>query len=144
MRFFWLLFISWALTACAPAELPGDETQLRSQIDALLQAARDRQVEPIMAVLAEDFSGKGRESTDRRAIRQFLAYQFMRNPTVQVLASNLQLDILPPTAQISLDVAVAGGNGVLPERGQIYHLQTEWQKRGEGWRLTRAEWTGKL
>lgn len=130
------------LVACAPP--PDDETQIRGQLDILLQAARDRQVEPLMAILADDFSGKGREPVNRQAVRQFLAYHFLRNPNVHVLASNLNLDILPPTAKVSLEVAVAGGSGVMPERGQIYHLQTEWQKRSEGWRLTRAEWTARL
>jgi hypothetical protein len=136
-----LLFIG-LLSACTPP--PDDETQLRSQLEALLQAARDHKVDTLMALLSEDFRGEGQQPIDRKATRQFIAYHFLRNPTVHILASNIAIDLLPPTARINLDVAVAGGSGVLPERGQIYHLTTEWQKRDAGWLLTHARWQGQL
>lgn len=135
-----LLVLGW-LAGCS--EPPSDEIQLRQAVAAMEQAVEAKQSEPILDYLSKDFLGN---TTYRKAnIRGMLLLHFRRNQHIHVYLRIASLTIKDDKAQMQCQVILAGrGEQVLPQRGRVLVIDSDWEKRDGDWRVMKARWQDPL
>ena len=131
-----VLLLSISLFACSPP--PDDETRLRQALDRMAEAIEQHDRQTIMQQLAVDF--RTTQGLLPQDINRMLFIQFRQNKQIQVYLYDIDVRLLPVTADIELQALLLGSSQWLPERGRRYRVQMRWQKQEEEWRLARLDW----
>lgn len=126
-----------ALPGCSR---PPEEERLRETVQAMESAVLERRPADFMEHVAEDFIGSG--SVDRAALHNLLRAQLLRNASVGVARSPLDIEMQPPRATVRFNVVLTGSSGgMIPERAQGYDITSGWRLDEDGeWVLFLAEW----
>lgn len=129
------------VSACA-ADAP--EQAVRAQVAAMQAAIDARDPGDVQALLAEDFIGN--DGLDRRGARQLAAVTFLRHRDVGARLGPVEVELRGDTDAIArFSVLATGGSGALvPERGQLYQVETGWRLVDGEWKLLTARWTPTL
>lgn len=107
------------------------------------QAVESRSTDALMAPFADDFIGTG--AIDRRGIERLARLQFLRNTRIDARIGPLDIARSDDRAKVGFTVLLTGGaGGWLPERGQLYDVETGWRYRDGEWRLISADWKPRL
>ncbi len=138
-----LVMAAVLLVACQ--EPVGPEALIRANIMAMEEALAERSNGAFMDNLAASFSGgrAGQENLDRDAAQKLLAVYFLRYRNIEVLVSQVDVEIdlyEPKLATSSARVALAGGERLLPDSAGLYAVQGQWQNFDGEWKLTRLTW----
>jgi hypothetical protein len=140
-------FKSPGLTACLSLLLLAGcspELSLEQQIVATLRnmeahiEAGERR--DFMAYVAEDFHGQGGEFNHDQ-LNAMLLYQLRRYKRVH--AQLLPVQVQPAgidEAEARFQILLTGGEGLLPDTGQLYEVISIWQMQDGEWRLRSAQW----
>jgi len=131
-----VLLLSISLFACSPP--PDDETRLRQALDRMAEAIEQHDRQTIMQQLAVDF--RTTQGLLPQDINRMLFIQFRQNKQIQVFLYDIDVRLLPVTADVELQALLLGSSQWLPERGRRYRVQMRWQKEEEEWRLARLDW----
>jgi len=123
------------LTGCSK---PPPEQALRETIGKLEQAALKKDGGEFFEYFADDFSGS--DGLDRESFRRYVQLVWLQNKDVGVQMGPLDVKLMQDRATVDFTVALSGGQGLLPDRGQIYQVQTGWRMDGDDWRLISATW----
>lgn len=142
--------ISWGWPAVALALAAGPsgcsrtppEDALRQTIAGLEVAAEKRDAAALRDGLAEDFVGPG--GMDQRGLARMAQGVFLRHKGVDANLGPLDMDVRGEHATVRFTAAVTGGEGLLPDSGQVYEVDTQWRLEGGEWRLVRANWKPRL
>ena len=138
----WLCCALLALILPACARTPPEQA-LRQQVGALQHAIEARDAAAIDRMLAADFLGN--DGMDKSQARRMAAALFIRYRNVGVSIGPLQLRMQGESqAAVDFTAAATGGDGALPENGQVWDVKTGWRLDGSGWKLVSAEWKPKL
>lgn len=130
------------ITACSKE--PAIE-QLLARVDALEEAVEGRQVDTAMEMLTEDFStAKGQ---NRKDAHRLLLFHTLRHQNISVIRS--QTEVTPDTAYadqalVRFNVILTGGEGLLPEQGRSYTVESRWIFDGSDWYLSSLQWESLL
>jgi ketosteroid isomerase-like protein len=129
-----------ALTALVGACSQSDpEAQLRETIAAMQQAVESRDASALMSPVGDDFIGTG--AIDRGGIGRLARLHFLRNAAISAVVGPLEVTMEDDHARVGFTVLLTGGSGGwLPERGQLYSVQTGWRRQDGDWRLITADW----
>jgi len=130
------LVMSAMLLACSP--LPDDETRLRQRLDLLVEAIEQHDRQTIMQQLTDDF--RTTQGLLPQDINRMLFIEFRQNKQIEVFLYDINVKLMPVTADIELVALLLGSSQWLPERGQRYEVKMRWQKLDEEWRLARLDW----
>jgi hypothetical protein len=130
------LLMSVSLLACSPP--PDDETRLRELLEHLAEAIEQHDRQTVMQQLAVDF--RTTQGLLPQDINRMLFIQFRQNKQIQVFLYDIDVKLMPVTADVELEALLLGSSQWLPERGRRYQVQMRWQKQEEDWRLTRMDW----
>ena len=139
MRFTPGLILALALlVACG--EEPSVEQQIIATLRNMEYAAEEGEHFEFIGYVADDFSGQ-QGSMNRREFHRFMIFQINRN-------RRLQAQFFPIFARESGEgiasahfrILITGGAGLLPERGQLFEVNTEWTRTGSDWLLQSADW----
>ena len=130
------LFMSVSFLACSPP--PDDETRLRQILDQMAEAIEQHDRQTIMQQLAGDF--RTTQGLLPQDINRMLFIQFRQNKQIQVFLYDIDVRLMPVTADIELEAVLLGSSQWLPERGRRYEVKMRWQKQKEEWRLARLDW----
>ena len=131
-----LLVLNLSLFACAhPTD---DETRLRQSLDRMAEAIEQHDRQTIMQLLAIDF--RTTQGLLPQDINRMLFVQFRQNKQIQVFLYNVDVELMPVTADVELEALLLGSSQWFPERGRRYQVQMRWQKLEEEWRLARLDW----
>ena len=131
-----VLLLSISLFACSPP--PDDETRLRQVLDRMAEAIEQHDRQTIMQQLAVDF--RTTQGLLPQDINRMLFIQFRQNKQIQVFLYDIDVRLLPVTADVELQALLLGSSQWLPERGRRYRVQMRWQRYEEEWRLARLDW----
>ena len=118
------------------------EQALRSTIAAMEAAAEKHDNDALFASIAEDFSGS--EGMDRQAFRRYVTFTGMRSKSVGVQLGPLDVKLFDQRATVTFTAALSGGEGLLPDRVQVYDVDTGWRLDGGEWKLISAKWKPQL
>ena len=136
-----VVFIALCLAACAR---PDAEAGVRAGVAGLQAAIDARDAGDIEAMLDEDFIGNN--GLDRLGARRLAAGVFLRYRDVAARVGPVEVELRGERDAIArFTVLATGGSGSgLPERGQLYLVETGWLRVEGDWRLLSAEWTPAL
>jgi len=139
LNVYWFSFLLLFGVLAACSEPIPDETRIRQTISDMEKAAEAKQSGPIMDYLAEDFLGN---HVYRKAnIRAMLLLQFRQNQHIHVYLRITELSIKHAQAQLTCQVILAGRDEkIVPERGRVLDIHSDWEKREGKWQVVRARW----
>jgi hypothetical protein len=130
------------LSAC------GEELTVEQQIIASLETmeadAEEGRTLDFMRHVAKGFEGQ-KGSMDRADFQRYMLLQFNENRRMYANFFPITVVGTPelagePKATASFRLLITGGNGILPDRGRLFEVQTAWVKEGGKWLLLAAEW----
>lgn len=123
---------------------PVPEQAVRAQLQALQAAIDARDAGAVQELLADDFIGN--DGLDRRGARQLAAGMFLRYRDVDAKLGPVEVELRGDTDAVArFDLLATGGEGgLLPERGQVYRVETGWRHVDSEWRLRSASWKAVL
>lgn len=138
-----LILLSGLAGGCA--EPVGPEALIRANIMAMETALAEHSPLDFLEHLSESFTGgrAGRENMDRDAASKMLGLYFLRYRNIEILLSqvNVEIDSLEPgLAYSSANVALAGGERLIPNSAGLYRVSGQWQNFDGDWKLIRLEW----
>lgn len=122
----------------------GRELSVEQQVIATLRnmelAAEQGEHFEFMDYIADSFKSQ-QGSMDRREFHRFMIFQINQN-------RRLQAQFLPifvketgeNRASANFKILVTGGGGLLPERGQLFEVDTAWIRADDDWLLDNANW----
>lgn len=114
---------------------------LLQRVDALEQAIEARQVDTAMTMLSADFStGKGQ---DRKDAHRLLLLHTLRHQTLNVIRTQTEASLdssYADQARVRFNALVTGGQGLLPEQGRSYAVDSRWTFEGGQWYLNHLSW----
>jgi hypothetical protein len=118
------------------------EQALRSTIAEMQAAAEAHDTDALFEPIAEDFAGS--EGMDRQAFRRYVALTGMQNQKVGVQLGPLDVKLFDQRATVSFTAGLSGGANWLPERAQVYQVDTGWRLDDGEWKLISAKWEPTL
>lgn len=132
-----MVSITLFLGGCA--ENP-DELAIKDGIISMAKAVEQHDTDTFMQHIAPAY--RDRRGRDNNALRQLLDYYFSTNPEINVIISNMEIEIADArdTAAVRVRVLATGGEGKLPERGRLNEITSEWHKQNDAWRVVQARW----
>jgi hypothetical protein len=129
--------------ACACSRTP-DEQRIRTAIEAMQQAAEQRNPRGFMAYVSDDFVGNDADF-DRNALANLLRVQVFHNDQVGVTLGPIEIELQDGRATAHVMATLTGGSGgLLPESGAIYSITSSWKRNGRDWICYSARWQQKL
>jgi hypothetical protein len=132
------LLASVLLAACGSGATV--EEQVRDTIGAMESAAEEGRPLDFMAYVADDFQGQGGQLT-RQDFLRLMTFQISRYRRLHAQLFPIEVtDAGGGFADARFRVLVTGGQGLLPEDGQLYRVETSWTRDGGDWLLWRATW----
>jgi hypothetical protein len=133
VSFFALICLS--LVGCTK---PAPEQALRESIQQLEQSAAKKDAGAFFEYFADDFSGS--DGMGRDNFRRYVQLIWLQHKDIGVQMGPLDIKLMEDRATVNFTVALTGGQGFLPDQGQIYQVQTGWRLDGDDWRLISANW----
>jgi len=132
------MLVALLLTACS------DNLSVEQQIIASLRnmeaAAEDGQHLEFMGYVADSFAGQ-QGSLDRRGFHRLMIFQINQNRRLQAQFFPIHVqESANGMASAYFRLLVTGGGGLLPERGQLFEVETQWSRSGSEWLLEKADW----
>lgn len=124
------------LYACS--EPPSDEKLIASAMEQLQQATEQKKLRAVMQFYTDDFLGNGR--MNKASLQARIYFHFRQNPRVTAYISNVDIQLDENLARVSCQLLVTGSQGVLPDKGRLYHIESSWRKEQSVWRVFRSEW----
>lgn len=123
----------------------GKELSVEQQIIATLRnmevAAEEGEHFAFMDYIADSFMGQ-QNSMDRREFHRFMIFQINQNRRLQAQFFPIYVkETGEDQASAHFKILVTGGGGMLPERGQLFEVDTAWIRPDGDWLLNNANWT---
>lgn len=125
------------LSACS--QTPELESLL-ARVDALEQAVEERQVNTAMAMLSEDFTTS--KGWDRKEAHRLLLFYTMRHQHITLIRTHTDASLdsaYADQAVVSFNIIMTGGEGLLPQQGRSYRVESRWRFDGD-WYLNSLQW----
>ena len=126
------------LGACGPEDTV--EQKIIREIRSMESALEAGERRNFLNHVSDDFRGQSGSMT-RDELRAYVVFQLGRN-------KNLEARLFPITvsergereATAVFRALVTGGPNWIPERGQLYKIDTWWRLEGDEWKLISADW----
>jgi len=137
-RLFGVAFVALLLSACS--EKLSVEQQIIATLRNMETAAEEGQHLEFMSYVADSFSAQ-QGSMERRDFHRFMIFQINQNRRLQAQFFPIFVqESGDNTASAHFKLLVTGGAGLLPDRGQLFEVDTQWLRDGGDWLLKRADW----
>jgi len=133
-----ILFSALLLVACSK-KLSVEQGVIAS-LENMENAAEEGRHLDFMAYVAEGF-GAQYGSMDRREFHRFMIFQMNENRRLHANFFPIHVQETGESgATAQFRILVTGGAGLLPDRGQLFEVETDWILDGGDWLLSRADW----
>ena len=139
----WFSFLLVCLLFAACSEPSSDENRLRQAVAEMEKAVEARQAGPILDYLADDFQGN---AVYRKAnIHAMLLMHFRQNQNLHVYLRIADLKLAGNKARLLCRMLLVGRDEeVVPERGKVLEIVSDWEKRDGDWQVVKATWKDPL
>ena len=122
----------------------GKKLTVEQQIIATLRdmetAAEEGRHLDFMENVSDDFSAR-QGSMGRLEFHRFMIFQINQHRRLQAQFFPIYVsETGGDTASAHFKLLVTGGAGMLPERGQLFEVETKWIRDGGDWLLGEADW----
>lgn len=139
MRWVFAVFLAGLLLAGCREGL-SVEQQVIASLEHMEQSAEEGRHLDFMAYVADDFSGQS-GGMDRREFHRFMIFQINENRRLHAQLFPIRVkETGEGQASAQFNILVTGGGGLLPDRGQLFEVETDWTRDGSDWLLSKADW----
>jgi len=133
-----ILAACWLASACSRP--PTVEQKVIAVIQEMASRVEAGERRAFISHVAEDFSGQGAIMT-RDQLGALVLYQLNKNRRVSVSLMPIHVTTeTPGEAEADFQMLLTGGQGLLPERGQLFDVETHWRESDGEWILSGASW----
>ena len=113
------------------------EDQIRNRLGEIVSAVEDRDRRRVNAFLTADFVARNRgQQVDSNLL--MLAY-FRQVKNIRIITYGTEVVVTGNEAAVQLNAVVSGGQGWLPERLNVFNINTVWLK-DDDWLVQQADW----
>ena len=116
--------------------------ELNQRVSGLVKVIEERKESEITNFLSDDFLVVNR--FNKKQFIFYTRYQFKRNKNISLSFLSKKIIHNENTTDITAEVLLLGAENWLPERGQIYQVDSRWVKEGGNWVVSRLRWQAKL
>ncbi|MCB1612483.1 MAG: nuclear transport factor 2 family protein [Lysobacterales bacterium] len=139
-RFSRLLSLLVLLAVASACSRSPTEQALRNQLDAMQEAAEQREMGEFMDGVADDFVGNSSEF-DREGLQRLLRVIALRHQSIGVTRMALDVEMHGDRAVVRMQILVTGGSGgLIPDQGQLFDTESAWRFVDGEWQLGSAQW----
>lgn len=123
----------------------GPEQAVRESIVTLETALAERSPGDVLDTLADSFLGgrSGQLDMDKDGAKKTLAVYFLRYHRIRVVVTQVEVEVdpyEPALARATANVALAGGESLIPNSAGFYQVESHWQEIDGAWQITRLQW----
>lgn len=133
--YFLIILNSLLLFSCSQES---DIALLEKRIDELVDAIEHHQKNKISNYLAKDFLTA--KNANKAQFLLFVRYQLKRNKNISVVLVDKNIIYNKNSFDVTFRVLLLGSNRLLPERGQLYKVNSRWTKESGEWLINRLRW----
>lgn len=135
----WLLLLAMAMLAGCH-RMP-DEQQVRQAISDAAAAARNNDVDVVLALADNDFVGNEGD-LDRDGLRRLLALRAFRHDSTGVLIGPVSIERQGDRLIAAFRLTLTGGrpDSLLPDQVESFSMSTAWRRERGRWRCYSATW----
>ena len=131
-----LLLLCGVLVAC---EKTPREQIISQNIDAIATGIEKKDPDSVLKHFSEHFSTASGQ--DKQWVKRFMLLQMMRQQTIHVVLTNIHIEARDDyITEASFNVLLTGGQGLIPQDGAIYQVETQWRLQNDDWLLNYASW----
>ena len=134
-NYFILLCISFIFVSCSNED---KMTLLNNKVNALINDIELHNLKNIKSYLTNDFSVAKR--FNKAQFDFFLQYQLKNNKNISISILDKELVSNAQSVDISAKVLLLGSSHWLPEKGQIYKVDSRWVNDSGEWMLSKLKW----
>jgi hypothetical protein len=135
---FFVLF-GLSLAGCGDS---ADEANIRSNMQAMREAIQNHDKDGFMKYVAPRY--RGQYHGNRPVLERFVIQQLKKHKKIYIYMADTSIEIKDGIARVIFYAGTAGGPDQVPERGQLYKVQTNWKQFSGHWQLTNARWRPAL
>lgn len=133
------VFLTVLLLVGCSEELSVDQ-QIIATLRNMEYAAEEGEHFEFIGYVADSFSAQ-QGTMDRREFHRFMIFQINQNRRLQAQFFPIYVkETGEGLASAHFRILVTGGGGLLPDRGQLYDVETHWLRDGSDWMLEKADW----
>ena len=133
-----VVLVGLLLGACG--QKPSVEQQVIASLEYMELSAEEGRHMDFMSYVAEEFSGQ-LGSMDRRQFHRFMIFQMNENRRLHAQLFPIHVkETGKSQASAQFNILVTGGGDLLPDRGQLFAVETDWIRDGSDWLLNKADW----
>ena len=126
------------LPACG-AE-PSLEQQIIGVITEMETLAEAGERRAFMNFVDDDFQGQQGQMA-RDDFHRFMILQWNQNQRLYAQLFPIRVEpVDSDLARARFRALITGGRGLIPERGELYQIETIWRRHGSDWLLLEANW----
>lgn len=116
------------------------EQQVIATIETMEAAAEEGRHLDFMGHIADGFQAQY-ESMDRREFHRFMIFQMNENRRLHANFFPIRVKQTGEDGALAeFRILVTGGGGLVPDRGQLFDVKTDWIRDGSDWLLLKADW----
>ena len=132
------VLVTLLLAACG--EKLSVEQQIIATLEVMEEAAEQGEHFEFMGYVADSFGGQ-QGSMDRREFHRFMIFQINQNRRLHAQFFPIHVrESGDNQASAHFKILVTGGGSLLPDRGQLFEVETRWLRDGSDWMLEKADW----
>lgn len=133
------VFLTALLLVGCSEELSVDQ-QIIATLRNMEYAAEEGEHFEFIGYVADSFSAQ-QGTMDRREFHRFMIFQINQNRRLQAQFFPIYVkETGEGMASAHFRILMTGGGGLLPDRGQLYDVETHWLRDGSDWKLEKADW----
>jgi hypothetical protein len=133
------VFLAALLVVACGEELSVDQ-QIIATIRNMEYAAEEGEHFKFISYVSDSFRAQ-QGTMDRREFHRFMIFQINQNRRLQAQFFPIYVqETGEDMASAHFRILVTGGGGLLPDRGQLFDVETHWLRDGSDWKLDKADW----
>lgn len=130
------VLITLLLISCSKPD--GPEQIIAANIAQLEEGIEQKDPDQVMELIHENFStGSG---ADKLWAKRSMAFYMLRHSNIEIVTSGLNISLEPDSARATFSALITGGQGLIPEQGAWYQIETEWRLQNDEWLLIYTNW----
>ena len=127
------------LSGCADSV---EEKKIRDIMQTMRQAIQEHDKNSFMKYISPRYHGQ--DHGNRPVLERFLIQQLKKNKNIYIYIADTNIEVKGDIAKVIFYAGTAGGPDQMPERGQLYRVQTSWGRTSNHWRVINARWRPAL
>lgn len=125
------------LLGCEDPSQP--EHMITDNITRLEEGIENKDADQVLDLLHDNFGTQSGD--DKLWVKRVLALYMLKYNNIEIVTSNMTVEINSDNATANFSVLVTGGEGLLPEQGALYKVEMDWRIQDKKWLLIYTNWS---